>query len=76
MYVCMNVRMHVCIIHACMDTCMYVCLYVWIYACLYVRMCVCLYVCMHVGARCSSVVRVFFNGAMGRRIDPSWSGPI
>ena len=25
-----------------------------------------------VGARCSSVVRVFAHGAMGRRIDPSW----
>ena len=24
------------------------------------------------GARCSSVVRVFAHGAMGRRIDPSW----
>ena len=28
------------------------------------------------GARCSSVVRVFAHGAMGRRIDPSWGGPI
>ena len=28
------------------------------------------------GARCSSVVRVFAYGAMGRRIDPSWGGPI
>ena len=32
--------------------------------------------CMHTGARCSSVVRAFAHGAMGRRIDPSWSGPI
>ena len=24
------------------------------------------------GARCSSVVRVFAHGAMGRQIDPSW----
>ena len=24
------------------------------------------------GARCSSVVRVFAHGSMGRRIDPSW----
>ena len=24
------------------------------------------------GARCSSVVRAFARGAMGRRIDPSW----
>ena len=29
-----------------------------------------------VGARCSSVVRVFAHGAMGRQIDPSWGGPI
>ena len=28
------------------------------------------------GARCSSVVRVFAHGAIGRRIDSSWSGPI
>ena len=28
------------------------------------------------GARCSSVVRVFAHGAMGRRIYPSWGGPI
>ena len=28
------------------------------------------------GARCSSAVRAFAHGAMGRRIDPSWGGPI
>ena len=28
------------------------------------------------GAGCSSVVRAFAHGAMGRRIDPSWGGPI
>ena len=28
------------------------------------------------GARCSSVVRAFTHGAMGRRVDPSWGGPI
>ena len=28
--------------------------------------------CSNQGARCSSVVRVFAHGAMGRRIDPSW----
>ena len=28
------------------------------------------------GARCSSVVRAFAHGAMGRRIDPSWDGHI
>ena len=27
------------------------------------------------GARCSSVVRAFTHGAMGRRIDPSWVEP-
>ena len=27
---------------------------------------------LHSGARCSSVVRAFAHGAMGRRIDPSW----
>ena len=27
-------------------------------------------------ARCSSVVRAFAHGAMGRQIDPSWGGPI
>ena len=26
------------------------------------------------GTRCSSVVRAFAHGAMGRRIDPSWGG--
>ena len=31
---------------------------------------------MHAGVRCSTVVRVFTHGAMGRRIDPSWGGPI
>ena len=29
-----------------------------------------------IGARCSSVVRALAHGVMGRRIDPSWSGPI
>ena len=28
------------------------------------------------GARCSSVVRAFAHGAMGRRVDPSWGGSI
>ena len=28
------------------------------------------------GARCSSVVRVFAHSVMGRRIHPSWGGPI
>ena len=28
------------------------------------------------GARCSSVVRAFAYGEMGRRIDPSWGGTI
>ena len=30
----------------------------------------------HRGARCSSVVRAFAHGAMSRRIDHSWGGPI
>ena len=29
-----------------------------------------------IGVRCSSVVRAFAHGAMGRRIDPSWGEPI
>ena len=32
--------------------------------------------CSVVGARCSSMVRAFAHGAMGRRINPSWGGPI
>ena len=32
--------------------------------------------CTECGARCSSVVRAFAHGAMGRLIDPSWGGPI
>ena len=31
---------------------------------------------LQLGARCSSVVRAFAHGAMGRRIDLSWGGPI
>ena len=31
---------------------------------------------MNKGARYSSVVRAFAHGVMGRRIDPSWGGPI
>ena len=31
---------------------------------------------LHNSARCSSVVRAFAHDAMGRRIDPSWGGPI
>ena len=27
-------------------------------------------------ARCSSVVRAFGHGVMGRQIDPPWGGPI
>ena len=30
---------------------------------------------MFLGARCSSVVRAFAHGAIGRLIDPSLSGP-
>ena len=32
--------------------------------------------CCQGGARCSSVVRAFAHDAMGRRIDPSWGGPL
>ena len=47
----------------------------------YIYICVCVCVCVCVshtfkGARCSSVVRAFAHGAMGRRIDPSWGEPI
>ena len=31
---------------------------------------------LHLFRSCSSVVRAFAHGAMDRRIDPSWSGPI
>ena len=34
------------------------------------------YVFVPLGARCSSVVRAFAHGAMGRRIDPSGGEPI
>ena len=38
---------------------------------------ICGYVFYYIGgARCSSVVREFAHCAMGRRIDPSWGGPI
>ena len=34
------------------------------------------YFTLSLGARCSSVVRAFAHGAMDRRIDPLWGGPI
>ena len=34
------------------------------------------YMASDIWLRCSSVVRAFAHGAMGRRIDPSWGGPI
>ena len=37
---------------------------------------ICFPVVVAVGARYSSVARAFAHGAMGRRIDPSWGGPI
>ena len=40
---------------------------------MYVAVTIIMYIC---GARCSSVVRAFAHGAMGRRIDPSWGVPI
>ena len=30
----------------------------------------------YLGAICSSAVRLFAHGAMGRRIDPSWMDPL
>ena len=39
------------------------------------RVCISLLLLLQ-GARCSSVVRAFAHGAMGRRIDPSSDGPI
>ena len=86
MYVCIYASMYVCI-----DVCMYVYVFidvwcVYIYVCVYVCvclyvcvcMCVCMYVCIYacMRARCSSVVRAFAHGAIGRRIDPSWGEPI
>ena len=42
--------------------------------------CVCIYIYIYItgpdGARCSSVVKAIAHGAMGRRIDPLWGGPI
>ena len=35
-----------------------------------------LIVSLHQGPRSSSLVRAFVHGAMGRRIDPLWGGPI
>ena len=35
-----------------------------------------IFILYYQGARCSSVVRAFAHGAIGRRIDPSWGGPI
>ena len=34
--------------------------------------CIALVIIYRCGARCSSVVRAFAHGAMGRRIDPPW----
>ena len=36
----------------------------------------CFHCSLSTEARCSSMVRAFAHGAMGRRIDPSWGGPI
>ena len=33
-------------------------------------------ICFNGADSTSSVVRAFAHGAMGRRIDPSWGGPI
>ena len=51
-----------------------VCVFVFMFMDECIRLCI--YTCrcgrLHVGATCSSVVRAFAHGAMGRRIDPSW----
>ena len=50
----------------------YIYIYIYIYMYVYV-MGWYVDISMHVkGARCSSVVRTFAHGAMGRRIEPSW----
>ena len=38
----------------------------------YLKMAAAFYKQTNKGARCSSVVRAFAHGAMGRRVDPSW----
>ena len=48
---------------------------------IYTRVCVCtnldgMMLRTFSRVRCSSVVTAFAHGAMGRRIDPSWGGPI
>ena len=52
---------------------MYAGMHVIMYACMYVCMYVCMYEC-----RSGTLLRgrAFAHGAVGRRIDPSWSGPI
>ena len=59
--------------------CVCVCVYIYIYIPVIVtidsNMCI-KWFNKQKGARCSSVVRAFAHGAMGRRIDPSWGGPI
>ena len=64
--------MYKCVMYMYVYVCMYG--YICVCVCMDVYMDVCLYVCIYlfVGARCSSVVRAFAHGAMGRRIDPSW----
>ena len=72
-YVCMYVCMHVCP-SVRLLTCLLVCLSVYVRTHthtynMHIFACLPLYMS---GARCSSVVRAFAHGAMGRRIDPSW----
>ena len=79
-YICLYIYMCVCVC-----VCVCVCARIWVY----VRTCINMYIYItyssfykHLdppflwGARCSSVVRAFTHGAMGRRVDPSWGEPI
>ena len=49
--------------------CICVCVFLCVFVSVGVHMIAC--VCVYVGARCSSEVRAFAHGDMGRRIDPS-----
>ena len=52
----------------CMCVCLTKCMYVYMSVCMSLS----LSLSLSLEARCSSVVRAFAHGAMGRRIDPSW----
>ena len=74
MYVCLSV----CV---CVSLSLSLSIYIYIYIYIYVCVCLCVCVCARERKReresvCSSVVRAFAHGAMGRRINPSWGVPI